>query len=157
MIWDTESHDEAGYTDPYQALIRFAADSTIDGVPDIFYGQEFGISGAIIPPNSNSFQTPYGFSNYQVNFGKPIPNFMCYNSLVNAWNALGSDAYGQAQLYPVYSAIANARLGSAALQSSNRYYLNDTSGNVPSSIFGVAKYATANAPIRISVTWSWRS
>jgi len=47
VIWDTESHDEAGYSDPYQALIRYAADSTIDGVPDIFFGQEIGISGAV--------------------------------------------------------------------------------------------------------------
>jgi len=31
------------------------------------------------------------------------------------------------------------------LQSSNRYYLNDMSSNVPTSIFGVAKYANANA------------
>jgi len=145
VLWDTESHDEAGYTDPYQALIRFAANSTIDGVPDIFYGQEIGISGAVTPPNSNTFGTPYGFSNYQVNFGKPIPNFMCFNSLANAWNALGPDAYGQAQLYPVYAAIGNARLSSPALQSSNRYYLNDTGGNIPASIFGVAKYANANA------------
>ena len=145
VIWDTESHDEAGYTDPYQALIRYAVDSTIDGVPDIFNGQEIGISGAVTPPNSNTFGTPYGLTNYQVNFGKPIPNFMCFNSLANAWNSLGADAYGQAQLYPVYSAISNARQASAALQSSNRYYLNDMSNNVPGSIFGVAKYANANA------------
>ena len=145
VLWDTESHDEAGYTDPYQALIRYAADSCIDGVPDIFFGQEIGISGAVTPPNSNTFGTPYGFTNYQINFGKPIPHFMVFNSLVNAWNALGPDAYGQAQLYPVYAAINQARQTSAALQSSNRYYLNDTGNNVPASIFGVAKYANANA------------
>jgi glycosidase len=154
VIWDTESHDEAGYANPYQALIRFAADSTIDGVPDIFYGQEIGISGAVTPPSSNPVGTPYGFttgtsggtfSGYQVNFGKPIPNFMCFNSLVNAWNSLGGDAYGQAQLYPVYSAIGNARLSSPALQSSNRYYLNNTGGNINQNIFAVAKYANANA------------
>jgi glycosidase len=150
VIWDTESHDEAGYNDPYQALIRFAADSTIDGVPDIFYGQEIGIAGAVVPPNSGTFVSPYGFTNYQVNFGKPIPNFMCFNSLVNAWNSLGSDAYGQAQLYPVYSAIGHARLASPALQSSNRYYLNDMNSNAPASIFGVAKYATANAHPNLS-------
>ncbi|HEX4086185.1 MAG TPA: alpha-amylase family glycosyl hydrolase [Chthoniobacteraceae bacterium] len=144
VIWDTESHDEAGYNDPYQALIRYAADSTIDGVPDIFYGQEIGISGAVQPPNSNNFLTPYGFTNYQVNFGKPIPNFMCYNSLADAWNALGPDAYGQAQLYPVYAAIGSARANSPALQSSNRYFLDDTGSNTPPNIFGVAKYASAN-------------
>jgi len=150
VIWDTESHDEAGYNDPYQALIRYAADSTIDGVPDIFYGQEIGISGAVVPPNSNTFLSPYGFANYQVNFGKPIPNFMCFNSLANAWNDLGSDAYGQAQLYPVYAAIGQARLSSPALQCSNRYYLNDNGGNTPSNIYAVAKYANANAHPNVS-------
>ena len=150
VLWDTESHDEAGYIDPYQALVRYAANSTIDGVPDIFYGQEIGIAGAVTPPNSNTFGSPYGFTNYQVNFQKPIPNFMCFNSLANAWNALGPDANGQAQLYPVYAAIGQARLSSAALQSSNRYYLNDTGGNIPSYIFGVAKYANANAHPNLS-------
>jgi len=144
VIWDTESHDEAGYADPYQALIRYAVDSTIDGVPDIFFGQEIGIAGAVTPPSSKPTGTPYGFTNYQINFGKPIPHFMVFNSLANAWNALGADANGQAQLYPVYAAIGQARASSPALQSSNRYYLNDTGGNVPSNIFGVAKYAAAN-------------
>src|SRR6202453_2546028 len=145
VLWDTESHDEAGYADPYLALMRYACSNTIDGTPDIFFGQEIGISGAVTPPNSNTFSTPFGFSLYQVNFGKPIPQFMVPNSLAPAWNALGSNANGQAELYPVYSAIGQARAGSPALQSSNRYYLNDTGGNVPASIFGVAKYATANA------------
>ena len=144
VLWDTESHDEAGYTDPYLALMRYAVSGTIDGVPDIFYGQEIGISGAVTPPNSNSFGTPYGFTTYQVNFGKPIPDFMSFNSLVNAWNALGTDANGQAHIYPVYSAIGQARLSSAALQSSNRYYLNQIGGSIQQSIFSVAKYQTAN-------------
>jgi glycosidase len=147
VLWDTESHDEAGYVNPYQALMRYAVAGTIDGTPDIFFGQEIGISGAVVPPSTNpvSNPNPFGFSLYQVNFGKPIPQFFTYNSLVPAWNALGTNANGQAELYPVYSAIGNARLSSPALQSSNRYYLNDTSGNVPSNIFGVAKYVTANA------------
>lgn len=145
VLYDTESHDEAGYSDPYQALIRYACNSAVDGVPDIFFGQEIGISGAVVPTNSNPVSTPYGFSLYQVNFGKPIPQFMTYNSLAPAWNALGSNANGQAELYPVYAAIGQARSGSPALQSSNRYYLNDMSNNVPASIFGVGKYANANA------------
>ena len=157
VLWDTESHDEAGYSDPYLALMRFAVSGTIDGVPDIFFGQEIGISGAVTPPNSNTFGTPFGFTNYQINFGKPIPNFMCFNSLVPAWNALGPDANGQAQIYPVYAAIGKARLSSAALQSSNRYYLNlrdpntggDT-GSPHSKIFSVAKYQNANASPGVS-------
>jgi len=145
VLWDTESHDEAGYNNPYQALMRFACSGAIDGTPDIFFGQEIGISGAVEPPSSNPTDNPFGFSLYQVNFGKPIPQFMTYNSLAPAWTALGQNAYGQAEIYPVYSAIGKARASSPALQSSNRYYLNDTSGNTPSTIFGVAKYVTANA------------
>ena len=145
VLWDTQSHDEAGYTDPYLALVRYACSCTIDGTPDIFYGQEIGISGAVVPTGSDPTTTPYGFSLYQVNFGKPIPQFMTYNSLAPAWDALGPNAVGQADLYPVYAAIGQARAGSPALQSSNRYYLNDTSGNIPANIFGVAKYVTPNA------------
>ena len=151
VLWDTESHDEAGYSDPYLALMRYAVNGTIDGVPDIFYGQEIGISGAVTPPNSNTFGTPFGFTNYQVNFGKPIPNFMCYNSLANAWNALGPNLNGQAHIYPVYSGIGQARLSSPALQSSNRYYLNQTGGGaIQQSIFSVAKYADGKWLARIA-------
>ena len=145
VLWDTQSHDEAGYNDPYLALIRYACSSTVDGSPDIFYGQEIGISGAVVPTSSDPTAAPYGFSLYQVNFGKPIPQFMTYNSLAPAWDALGPNAFGQADLYPVYAGIGRARAGSPALQSSNRYYLNDMSGNPPAYIFGIAKYATPNA------------
>jgi len=150
VLWDTESHDEAGYNNPFQALMRFACSGTIDGTPDIFFGQEIGISGAVVPTNTNPTASPFGFSLYQVNFGKPIPQFMTYNSLAPAWNALGQNAYGQAELYPVYAAIGNARANSAALQNSNRYYLNDMNGNVQSNIFSVAKYVTANASPGVS-------
>lgn len=150
VLWDTESHDEAGYSDPYLALMRYAVDSTIDGVPDIFYGQEIGIAGAVTPPNSNSFGNPFGFTAYQINFGKPIPNFMVFNSLAPAWDALGPDNNGQAQIYPVYAGIGKARASSAALQSSNRYYLNANDGSTPSNIFSVAKYANANAHPNLS-------
>ena len=47
VLWDTESHDEAGYNNPYQALMRYACSGAIDGMPDIFFGQEIGISGAV--------------------------------------------------------------------------------------------------------------
>lgn len=150
VLWDTESHDEAGYNNPYQALMRFACSGAIDGTPDIFFGQEIGISGAVVPPNTNPSASPFGFSLYQTNFGKPIPQFMTYNSLAPAWNALGQNAFGQAEIYPVYAGIGTARASSPALQSSNRFYLNDTNGNTPSTIFGVAKYVTANAAPSVS-------
>lgn len=152
ILWDTESHDEAGYADPFQALARYAVDATIDGVPEMFYGQEIGISGAVTPPNAYTYGTvgqpggSYGFSNYLVDFGKPVPNFEIYNSMGPAWDALGNaNTYGHEQLYPVYSGIGNARINSPALQSANRYYLNNTAGNVSPNIWAVAKYQTANA------------
>ncbi len=144
VLYDTESHDEAGYTDPYQALVRYACNCTIDGVPDIFYGQEIGISGAVTPPNASPASDPFGFSFYQTNFGKPIPHFMTFNSLAPAWDALGPDAYGQHELYPVYAAIGAARSTSPALQSSNRYYLSAVDNSTPASIFGVSKFASPN-------------
>ena len=63
ILWNGTSHDEESYADPYEGLIRYLAGCTIDGVPEIFYGQEMGIS-----------QT-WGFDLYQLNFGKPIPQF----------------------------------------------------------------------------------
>ena len=48
-------------------------------------------------------------------------------------------------LWPVYAAINQARGFSAALRSSNRYFLNQTgSGNPQPSIFSVAKYEQPN-------------
>ena len=69
VLLNNVSHDEQSYSDPYQALIRYAVCGTIDGAPMIFYGEELGIS------------TYFGFDEYQLNFGKTIPQFMNYNSL----------------------------------------------------------------------------
>ncbi len=70
ILMNSTSHDEETYADPYQALIRYMVAGTIDGVPMIFYGQENGVS-----------QT-FGFSHYEENFGKEIPHFKQFNSLV---------------------------------------------------------------------------
>jgi hypothetical protein len=54
--------------------------------------------------------------------------------------------YGLDQLWPVYSAINQARNSSKALRSSNRYFLDQTGGGgAQPNIFSVAKYETANA------------
>src|SRR5581483_937543 len=131
VLLNNTSHDEEQYSDPWNALTRYAVCSTVDGVPLIFPGQELGISGT------------YGYVNYEVNFGKNIVHFKKYNSMQPIWN--DSD-YGNDQLYPVYSGIALARLSSNALRSSNRYYLDQTGGGgTHPTIFSVAKYETANA------------
>ena len=58
VLLNNTSHDEAGYEDPWQAFIRYAVGSMIDGAPMVMYGQEIGTS------RLNSF------SHYELNFGK---------------------------------------------------------------------------------------
>ena len=60
VLLNNMSHDEEAPSDPWQGVIRYAVCSTIDGAPLIFPGQELGIS------------TTYGYSLYEVNFGKNI-------------------------------------------------------------------------------------
>jgi len=138
VLLNDTSHDEQTYSDPYQALIRFMASGTIDGAPMIFYGEELGVS------------TYFGFAEYQLNFGKTIPNFMVYNDLQPVFNP-ANRTYGLDQLWPVYAAVNQARQFSPALKSSNRYYLNQHGSGTPqASIFSVAKYQTANASPGVS-------
>ncbi|PWU13799.1 MAG: hypothetical protein C5B50_18585 [Verrucomicrobia bacterium] len=131
VLLNHTSHDEQSYSDPYQALIRHAVCSSIDGAPMIFYGEELGIS------------TSFGFDLYELNFGKNIPHFKTYNSMQPIFSP-GNRNFGLDQLWPVYAAINQARGFSAALKSSNRYFLNLTSGSAQANIFSVAKYERAN-------------
>jgi hypothetical protein len=126
------SHDEQTYADPYQALIRHAVVSTIDGAPMVFYGEELGVS------------TTFGFDFYELNFGKNVPHFKKFNSMQPIF-APANRTYGLDQLWPVYAGINQARNFSKALRSSNRYFLDQTGGGTHASIFSVAKYETANA------------
>jgi hypothetical protein len=133
VLLNNDSHDEQSYADPFEALIRYMACSTIDGAPMTCYGEELGIS-------------PYfGFDQYQLNFGKTIPNFMVYNDLQPICNPANRN-FGLDQLWPVYAAVNQARQFSPALRSSYRYYLNQLGSETPQpSIFSVAKYQTTNA------------
>ena len=130
VLLNTTSHDEENYSDPWQALVRYAANALHDGVPMIFQGQELGIS------------TTYGFDRYELNFGKQIPHFKKFNSMAPIWN--NSD-YGLDQLYPVYAALNRARLASPALRGPNRYYLNQQGGGIHPTILAAAKYEQAGA------------
>jgi hypothetical protein len=125
------SHDEQSYSDPYQALIRHAVCGAMDGAPMIFYGEELGIS------------TSFGFDQYEINFGKNIPQFKKFNSLQPICSPANRN-YGLDQLWPVYAAINQARNFSKALRSSNRYFLDQTGGGPQQNIFSVAKYETTN-------------
>lgn len=130
VLLNTVSHDEDNYVDPWQAFIRYAVFGTVDGAPMVFPGQELGISNL------------YGYDLYEINFGKPVPHFKTYNSMMIAW---GNDDYALNQLQPAYSAINAARSFSKALRSNNRFFLNRTSGGAHESIFSVAKFETRNA------------
>ena len=145
VLLNTTSHDEESYTDPYLALIRYSVGATIDGAPMIFYGQELGIS------------TTFGFDRYEVNFGKNVPHFKKFNSLQPVLYP-GNRTYGLDQLYPVYAGINQARQFSRALRSSNRYFLDLTSGGAHANIHSVAKYETAGAsPNQSDVVFAFAS
>jgi glycosidase len=126
MLWNSTSHDAGGYfTDPYQGLIRFMVGGTIDGMPHIFYGQELGTTESS------------GFSVY----AGDVPSFYGYNSLQPAIaNAVGN--LRVAQLYPLFSAVGQARQSSPALQSANRYFLSPDVSQT--NIYAVAKFTTTN-------------
>ena len=130
VLLNTTSHDEECYDDPWQAVVRMAVCGSIDGAPMVFYGQELGVSRT------------YGFDAYQVNFGKQIPNFMVWNSLMPIWNNAN---FGLHQIYPVIAGINAARQGCPSLQNSYRYYLNQTGGGATHpTLWAVVKYEHPN-------------
>ena len=129
VLLNNTSHDEQTYSDPFAALIRYLACSTIDGAPMTFYGEELGVS------------TSFGFDQYELNFGKNIPQFKKFNSLQPIFH---NRANGADFLWPVYAAVNQARGFSSALRNSNRYFLDQTGGGAQANIFSVAKYVTAN-------------
>jgi hypothetical protein len=130
VLLNTTSHDEDNYNDPWQALLRYAACSTVDGVPMIFPGQELGISNQ------------YGYDLLERNLGKFIPHFKTWNSMMPLWT---NTDFGLDQLSPVYAAIGRARRASPALRSPNRYFLDQLAGGTHQRIFSVAKYQAENA------------
>ncbi|MBI9020525.1 MAG: hypothetical protein JEZ10_04635 [Verrucomicrobia bacterium] len=128
VLLNNTSHDEETFSDPWESVVRSAAVGMVDGATLIFPGQELGIS------------TTYGYSHYELNFGKYVPHFKRWNSMAPIW----SDAnYGNDQLFPVYSGLQNARASSPAVRSSNRWFIDGDGFN--SKIFAAAKYEEANA------------
>ena len=126
MLWNSTSHDVGGYyTDPYQALIRFMVGGTIDGMPHIFYGQELGTTES------------FGFSVY----AGDVPSFYAFNSLQPAIAAAVGNLRVD-QLYPLFSAVGQARQSSRALQSAKRAFLSPTVSQP--NIYAVAKYEMTN-------------
>ena len=136
VLLNNTSHDEAGYADPWQAWIRYAVGSTMDGAPMIMYGQEIGTSDLL------------SFDNYELNFGKYIPHFKRWNSMLPQWLAWEANSLGVQHLLPSYAGTGKARQSSPALRSSNRWFLNaGQTGESDPNIFAVAKYASPNTPV----------
>jgi len=146
VLLNNTSHDEAGYADPWQAFIRYAVGSTIDGAPMIMYGQEIGTSKGEALNGSI-----WGFDYFELNFGKWIPHFKQYNSMQPQWNAWSNNTFGVKNLIPAYAGAGLARTASPALKSSNRWFLNPVNSNDPDErIFAVAKYEAAGASPAVS-------
>ncbi|MCP5546907.1 MAG: hypothetical protein H7A50_05980 [Akkermansiaceae bacterium] len=133
VLINNTSHDEANYTDPWEALIRYSVASAIDGVPMIFPGQELGISAT------------YGYDHYELNFGKYVPHFKRFNSMMPIWN---DTDFGNDQLYHVYAGMGAARSFSPALRSSNRWFLDGDGFN--NKVFAVAKFEEGGASPGVS-------
>jgi hypothetical protein len=134
VLLNNTSHDEEGYHDPWQAFIRYAVGSTMDGAPMIMYGQEIGTAFNL------------SFSAYENNFGKNIPHFKAWNSMQPQWTAWTANSVGVKNLIPAYSGAGKAREFSPALRSSSRWFLNPNgSTTADPNIFAVAKYEQANA------------
>lgn len=135
VLTNSVSHDEENYADPWQVMVRNAATGSMDGATLIFPGQELGIS-----TDTSTGVFNFGYQHYEENFGKQIPHFKRWNSMMPAWN---DGNFGNDQLYPVHSGIQTARGNSPALRSPNRWFLDGDGFN--SQIFAAAKYETANA------------
>ena len=127
VLLNTVSHDEDNYANPWDALARYAIFSTVDGAPMIFPGQELGV------------ETFYGYDLMEKNFGKYIPHFKTYNSMMPLWN---DSNYHKDQLDNVYAAINTARAFSPALRSSNRWFIDGNGFN--NQLYGTVKYERPN-------------
>ncbi len=140
VLLNTSSQDEDNYKDPYEAALRFAVNSAGYGATMIFPGQELGLRGTIVPPNGNPTNSqPFGYDRFQIDFGKPIPDFENYNSMMPLWRQLDGNTGDAVHLRAFYTAVSQARRASPALRSGNTWFLN-LKGNAPDNqIFGEGK------------------
>jgi len=147
VLLNTSSQDEDNYKNPYEAFVRYAVNSTIDGIPMIFPGQELGLRGTIVPPNDSQpgAGPAFGYERYESGFAdKPIPLFKDYNSLVPLWQDLANGTGEASRLRNLYSMVGQARASSAALRGPNRYFLDFQNQAAHDSIYGVAKFERRN-------------
>ena len=147
VLLNTSTHDEDNYKDPFEGLLRFAVNSTMDGITLISAGQELGLRGTIVPPNDSNPAAgpPFGYELYETNFGKQIPQFKEFNSLMPLWREAERDDSDAAHVHNLYTAVGTARHSSPALSSVNRVYLNLKDNMPHGQIFSVAKFERRNA------------
>ncbi len=137
VLLNLTGHDEVmPDNDPWVVASRYGSVSAVDGLPMVFYGQEYGIGNfnPADPDNKND-----GFlHSHELNFGKYIPHFKQWNKLT-VWENPPDFSDGLPQWY---GRVNWARHNSPALRSQNRYFLNKVGGGEEGSIFAVAKYET---------------
>lgn len=140
VLLNLTGHDEVmPDNDPWLVASRYGAVSTVDGLPMIFYGQEWGI-GLYNPADGDNKNDGF-LQSHELNFGKYIPHFKQWNKLT-VWEQPPDNSDGLAQWY---GRVNWARLNSPALRSQNRYFLNKVGGGEEGSILAVAKYQDAYA------------
>ena len=146
VLLNLTSHDEVmPYSDPWKTASRYAMLATVKGLPMTFYGQEQGIipcdwgsdwagEGTIIQPGNASF----GFSKFELNFGKWVADFKTWNKMT-VWDnpPMGAEAsHGMAQLY---GHVNWARASSPALQSDVQWMLDRVEGYRSTDVWAMAK------------------
>jgi len=137
ILLNLTGHDEVmPDNDTWITASRYAAVSSVDGLPMIFYGQEQGIQQ--FNPSDIDNKNDGFLQSHEQNFGKYIPHFKQWNKLT-VWENPPDYSDGLPQWY---GRVNWARLNSPALRSQNRYFLNKVGGGDEGSIFAVAKYET---------------
>ena len=145
LLNNLTSHDEVfPSNDPYALYYAYTELGAIDGIPMMLYGQE---AGARNDYNAYAFSgvtdASHNWTRYELNFGKSIPNFKCYNNMSKVWQNRDWN------LQTLYSRVNHARQSSPALQSQNVYYLTGTTGGYDPNIFAVGKYQAEG----VSAAW----
>ena len=131
ILLNLTCHDEIiPWGDPQATASRYAMVSAIDGVPMIFYGQEQSIStfDLAMGHQPEAGEKYVGFSKFESNFGKWIPNFKKWNRML-VWDTMvyaNGTPNASRDMAKFYGRINLARQKSPALQSRYRWFLNDT-------------------------------
>jgi glycosidase len=152
ILLNLTCHDEVmPWGDAQATASRYAMVSAIDGVPMIFYGQEqaickfeqgIGLDGKWHDDNPDAADEYKGFAKFEQNFGKWIPHFKTWNKM-HVWTnppCKAGEANDSRAMAEFYGRINLARQQSPALQSRNRWFLNDTN-----KIMFVAKWEEEGA------------